>query len=104
MLPNRSLLGIVPAMPATEHDARARELALHGWLEKALSEPGAVGALLLAARQDDPQAAQLLLDLEHFLANGPETILSATDPAKFRRLSHLRTELHIRGVHRLFEA
>lgn len=91
-------------MPPTDTSARAREIELHAWLEKALREPGAVGELLLAERQGDPIAARILNELGLFLAHGPETILSATDPAKFRRLSHLRTELQIRGIHRLFAA
>ena len=85
-------------MPSIEtlHPREAEIRALEA-MEAEVAECGAGIARLIKART--PEARQILREIARLIVGDIPTPLAMTDPARYRKLARLRTEVILRGYH-----
>ena len=88
-------------MPSVEtlHPREAEIRALEA-MEAEVKECGAGIAPLIKART--PEARQILREIARTVAGDVSAQLAMTDPARYRKLTRLRTEIILRGYHDYF--
>ena len=88
-------------MPSVEtlHPREAEIRALEA-MEAEVAENGTGIALLIKA--GTPEARQILREIARTIAGDVPAQLAMTDPARYRKLARLRTEIILRGYHNYF--
>ena len=89
-------------MPSVEtlHPREAEIRALEA-MEAEVAECGAGIAPLIKART--PEARQILREIARTIAGDVAAQMAMTDPARYRKLARLRTEVILRGYHDYFQ-
>ena len=83
----------------TLHPREAEIRALEA-MESEVAECGAGIARLIKART--PEARQVLREIARTIVGDVPAQLAMTDPARYRKLARLRTEVILRGYHDYF--
>ena len=83
----------------TLHPREAEIRAIEA-MEAEVAECGAGIAPLIKARTSE--ARQILRELARMIADDVPAQLAMTDPARYRKLARLRTEIILRGYHDYF--
>ena len=89
----------MPPSVETLHPREAEIRALEA-MEAEVAECGAGIAPLIKA--GTPEARQILREIARTIAGDVPAQLAMTDPARYRKLARLRTEVILRGYHDYF--
>lgn len=92
----------VPVLTASTSQTHPRELEIQalGAMEAEAAQCGTGIAPLIKARS--PEAAAILRQIARWIASDVPAPLAMTDPARYRKLARLRSEIILRGYYDYF--